>query len=127
MNKPIAYAAVATDASEAVYVTTDKEDAESMCRCEGWMLLPLHHLPVAWQEEAAAVDDAFQRSGVKRTWPDDEPDQIIPMVNAMADEIAHLRLTDKERKALKAILRALYATDYEEEYVTVLGLLERLK
>ena len=53
--------------------------------------MPLHHLPVAWQEEAAAVDTAFQRSGVKRTWPDDEPDQIIPMVNAMADEIIRLK------------------------------------
>lgn len=45
---------------------------------------------------------------------------------AQEAEIARLRLTDKEREALNAILSALYSTDYAEEYVTLRGLLERL-
>lgn len=47
--------------------------------------------PATWQDEQAAVEAAFERSGAARTWPDDEPDQMVPMVNAMADEVARLR------------------------------------
>lgn len=185
-REPVAYAAIATDGSESVYVASLKEQAEAACREYGWMLVPLYPAPPTWQEEAVAVDTAFERSGVKRTWPDDEPDQIIGMVNAMADEIellrgyrdeaesdvsiAHLlvdrlraeiatlrksdpdsqrkeaemetaafqteidyqaeidrlRLTKEERKTLKAVIRALYSTDYDVEYVTLQKMLERL-
>lgn len=124
-KSPIAYAAVAADGSESVYVTRLRERAEACCRESGWFLLPLYAAPPTWQEEVAAVEDAFERSGVKPTWPDDEPGNIGPMAAAMADEIERLRLTAKERYSLKATLRALYATDYEEEYVTLRGLLER--
>lgn len=196
MKEPVAYAAVAADGSESVYVASLKEQAEAACREYGWNLIPLYSGPHTWQEEAIAVEEAFLRSGVKRTQPDDEPDMIIPMVNAMADEIirlkkrfalsgnaenvdwtdiaetgrayadnligepgiselmhrmadeielmrgyrdeaesdaaiAHLlvdklRLTDKEREALNTVVRVLYSTDYEVEYVTLRGLLERL-
>lgn len=125
MNHPMAYAAVAADGSESVYVASLKEQAEACCRENGWFLLPLYAAPPTWQEEVAAVEDAFERSGVKPTWPDDEPGNIGPMAAAMADEIERLRLTAKERESLKATIRALYATDYEEEYVTLRGLLER--
>lgn len=82
--------------------------------------------PPTWQEEVAAVEDAFERSGVNPTWPDDEPGNIGPMAAAMADEIERLRLTDDERQAVKSVVRLLYSTDYDVEYVTLRGLLERL-
>ena len=53
--------------------------------------LPLFDGPPTWQEEVAAVEDAFDRSGVKPTWPDDEPGNIGPMAAAMEAEIARLR------------------------------------
>lgn len=91
MKEPVAYAAVADDGSEAVYVASLREQAEAACREYGWNLVPLYSGPHTWQEEAIAVEEAFLRSGVKRTQPDDEPDMIIPMVNAMADEITRLK------------------------------------
>jgi len=106
-REPVAYAAVATDGSESVYVASLKEQAEAACREYGWMLVPLYPAPPTWQEEASAVDAAFQRSGVKRTWPDDEPDQIIPMVNAMADEIELLRGYRDEAESDASIARLL--------------------
>ena len=53
--------------------------------------LPVFDGPPTWQEEVASVEDAFDRSGVKSTWPDDEPGNIGPMAAAMADEIELLR------------------------------------
>lgn len=91
MNEPVAYAAVAADGSESVYVTRLKEQAEACCRESGWFLLPLYAAPPTWQEEVASVEDAFERSGVEPTWPDDEPGNIGPMAAAMADEIGRLR------------------------------------
>lgn len=91
MPEPMAYAAVSADGSESVYVASLREQAEAACREYGWMLVPLFAGPHTWVEETMAVESAFERSGVKRTQPDDEPDQIIPMVNAMADEIELLR------------------------------------
>ena len=95
MSKPVAYAAVAADGSESVYVTRLKEQAEACCRENGWFLVPLYSAPPTWQEEVAAVEAAFERSGVRPTWPDDEPANIGPMAAAMADEIELLRLTGK--------------------------------
>lgn len=105
--------------------------------------------PATWQEEEIAVQEAFGRSGVKRTQPDDEPDQIIPMVNAMADEIARLRdtvrrfcepmpaistLTDAERDAIERVIPGyeMAATNEGDPELakiaaTLRGLLKRTK
>jgi hypothetical protein len=92
MSKPVAYAAVAADGSESVYVTSVKEQAEACCRENGWFLLPLYAAPPTWQEEVATVEEAFERSGVQPTWPADEAGNIGPMAAAMADEIERLKL-----------------------------------
>ena len=92
MSKPVAYAAVAADDSESVYVASLKEQAEACCRENGWFLLPLYAAPPTWQEEVATVEAAFERSGVKPTWPADEAGSIGPMAGAMADEIGRLRV-----------------------------------
>lgn len=126
MSNPIAYAAIAADGSESVYVASLREQAEACCRENGWFLVPLYAAPPTWQQEVAAVEDAFERSGVKPTWPDDEPGNIGPMAAAMADEIACLRLTVSERQTLKAVIRALRTTDYDVEYVALQKMLERL-
>ena len=92
MSKPVAYAAVAADGSESVYVASLKEQAEACCRENGWFLLPLYAAPPTWQEEVATVEAAFERSGVQPTWPADEAGNIGPMAAAMADEIGRLRV-----------------------------------
>jgi hypothetical protein len=53
--------------------------------------LPVFDGPPTWQEEVASVEEAFERSGVKPTWPDDEAGNIGPMAAAMADEIELLQ------------------------------------
>lgn len=70
--------------------TPANTDAEMIAKFLADMKTVMESKPVTWQEEQAAVEDAFARSGVTRTWPNDEPDQIIPMVNAMADQIQRL-------------------------------------
>jgi hypothetical protein len=90
--KPLAYAAVSADGSESVYVAILKEQAEACCRESGWFLVPLYAAPPTWQDEEAAVEAAFERSGVQPTWPDDEAGNVGPMAEAMADEIERLRL-----------------------------------
>jgi hypothetical protein len=90
-NEPVAYAAVAKDGSESIYVASLREQAEAACREYDWTLIPLYPGPQTWQDENAAVEAAFERSGVKPTWPADEAGNIGPMAEAMADEIARLR------------------------------------
>lgn len=90
-EQPIAYAAIAADGSDSIYVTALKEQAETACREYGWYLVPLGPYPSTWQQEVADVEAAFERSGVKPTWPSDEPGNIGPMANAMAAEIELLR------------------------------------
>jgi hypothetical protein len=51
----------------------------------------LRAAPPTWQEEVASVEAAFERSGVKPTWPADEAGNIGPMAAAMADEIIRLK------------------------------------
>lgn len=63
--------------------------------------------PPTWQEEVASVEDAFDRSGVKSTWPDDEPGNIGPMAAAMADEIELLRGYRDAAEADAAVARLL--------------------
>lgn len=45
MSKPVAYAAVAADGSDSIYVTTSREQAEAACRENGWFLVPLGTYP----------------------------------------------------------------------------------
>jgi hypothetical protein len=134
MSKPVAYAAVAADGSESVYVASLKEQAEACCRENGWFLLPLYAAPPTWQEEVVSVEAAFERSAVQPTWPADEAGNIGPMAAAMADEIGRLRVaihslaerdatlsvqggsvtvtmdatvTDEEREAIEDAIKAL--------------------
>lgn len=95
LYEPFAYAAVATDGSESIYVASLREQAEAACREYDWMLIPLYPGPQTWQDETAAVETAFERSGVKPTWPADEAGNIGPMAAAMADEIERLRQFDR--------------------------------
>lgn len=90
--KPVAFAAVATDGSESIYVASLREQAEAACREYDWTLIPLYAGPQTWQDETAAAEAAFERSGVKPTWPADEAGNIGPMAAAMADEIGRLRV-----------------------------------
>jgi hypothetical protein len=129
MSKPVAYAAVAADGSESVYVASLKEQAEECCRENGWFLSPLYAAPPTWQEEVAAVEAAFERSGVQPTWPDDEAGNVGPMAEAMADDIERLRLAADEREAI-AFFAELRGGDFDSclpHAVTLRNLLERLK
>lgn len=68
-NEPIAYAAVAVDASESTYVTTSREHAEAACREHGWQLLPLYAgggLQLSYQETEVlkSADALFQKCGL---------------------------------------------------------------
>jgi hypothetical protein len=87
--------------------------------------LPVLDGPPTWQEEVASVEDAFDRSGVKSTWPDDEPGNIGPMAAAMADEIRRLRLTDEEREVLKHEVELAEYQQRHDLVATLRGLLER--
>jgi hypothetical protein len=96
--------------------------------------LPVFDGPPTWQEEVATVEAAFERSGVRPTWPADEAGNIGPMAEAMADEIGRLRVaihslaerdatlsvqggsvtvtmdatvTDEEREAIEDAIKAL--------------------
>ena len=86
--------------------------------------------PATWQDECADVENAFARSGVRPTWPDDEPGNIGPMADAMAEEIARLRITDAEREAIDRGSQCLSQNDVlegmAEDAATLRGLLERL-
>ena len=69
--------------------------------------LPVFDGPPTWQEEVASVEDAFDRSGVKPTWPADEAGNIGPMAAAMADEIELLRGYRDAAEADAAVARLL--------------------
>ena len=105
-NEPVAYAAVATDGSESIYVASLREQAEAACREYDWTLIPLYSDPQTWPDEVAAVEAAFERSGVKPTWPADEAGNIGPMAEAMADEIEQLRLAIRRLAEQDATLSA---------------------
>ena len=105
-NEPVAYAAVATDGSESIYVASPREQAEAACREYDWTLIPLYPGPQTWQDETAAVEAAFERSGVKPTWPADETGNIGPMAEAMAAEIEQLRLAIRKLAEQDATLSA---------------------
>lgn len=44
-----------------------------------------------WIEDQIAAEAAFEESGCKRDWPDDEPDTIQRITQCMAREILRLR------------------------------------
>lgn len=88
--------------------------------------LPVFDGPPTWQEEVAAVEEAFERSGVNPTWPDDEPGNIGPMAAAMADEIRRLRLTDAEREVLGHEVELAEYQQRHDLVATLQGLLERM-
>jgi hypothetical protein len=52
-------------------------------------------------EDEIAIEAAWGRTGLKPTWPEDEAGCGVKYANAMADEIARLRLTDAEREAVQ--------------------------
>lgn len=58
MNNPIAYAAVAADGSESIYVSALREQAEEACREYGWTLVPLYAAPTLSDEERWALEYA---------------------------------------------------------------------
>ena len=93
--------------------------------------LPVFDGPPTWQEEVAAVEEAFERSGVNPTWPDDEPANIGPMAAAMADEIERLRLAVAEKNAIRLgelAYPGLRVTDkgkWVDVWATLRGLVER--
>lgn len=69
MSKPVAYAAVAADASESTYVTTSREQADAACREHGWQLVPLYagdSLALSYQETEVlkSADAVFQKCGL---------------------------------------------------------------
>lgn len=131
-NEPVAWLVKGVEydtGCEYEYVTLMKEKAEIAAE-NGGNVIPLFDGPRTWQEEVAAVEDAFDRSGVKPNWPDDEPGNIGPMAAAMEAEIARLRLTDAERGAIESAI-----WDYQQNeacvecadtITTLRGLLERL-
>ena len=58
MSKPVAYAAVAADGSESVYVASLKEQAEACCRENGWFLLPLYAAPLCHDSSQKNLTEA---------------------------------------------------------------------
>lgn len=57
--EPIAYAAVAIDASESIYVAALREQAEAACREYGWQLVPLYARPTLTDAEREALVRAW--------------------------------------------------------------------
>lgn len=100
MSVPIGWAAIAADGSESLRVSAIREQAEELCRAEGWTLVPLYAYPGGWPEAEIAAEAAFEESGCKRDWPDDEPETIQRITQCMAKEIKRLRITDAEREAI---------------------------
>ena len=69
---------------------------------------------ISWHADEIAIEAAWERTGLKPAWPDDEAGCGVKYANAMADEIARLRLTDEERAAVEEAARM--CEEYAEEY-----------
>jgi len=126
-KEPAAWLAVATDGSESSAVYILKEQADAAAREWGWTVVPLYALPSRRAEDEIAIEAAWERTGLKPTWPDDEPGCGVKYAHAMADEILRLRLTAEEREAVEA---AIFSSEVEGERfyaATLRSLLERLK
>lgn len=105
--QPVAWVAFATDGSESSAVYLMQEQAQAAAREWGWQIAPLYPFPALWPEDEIAIEAAWERCGLKPTWPDDEPQTGVRCANAMADEILRLRLTDEERDCVRAAIRFL--------------------
>jgi hypothetical protein len=128
-KEPAAWLAVATDGSESSAVYILKEQADAAAREWGWMVVPLYALPARRAEDEVAIEAAWERSGLKPTWPDDEAGCGVKYATAMADEIERLRLTDEELDAIEHGLERLELhsdTESEQSAATLRSLLERL-
>lgn len=136
-KEPAAWIAVAdADGSESSAVYLLKEQADSAARDWGWMVVPLYAFPSLRPEDEIAIEAAWERTGLKATWPDDEAGCGVKYANVMADEIMRLRsptLTDEEREAIEAAAMSLDGThslDYmrrARQAATLRSLLERTK
>ena len=116
-SRPVAWLAVAADGSESSAVYAIKEQAEAAARDWGWQIVPLYPFPALWPEDEIAIEAAWERTGLKPTWPDDEPQTGVRCANAMADEILRLRLTDEDRDAILFCVSC--AQDYRDTLVDV--------
>jgi hypothetical protein len=133
-NHAAAWLAVAADCSESSAVYLLKEQADAAAREWGWLVFPLYALPARRADDEIAIETAWERSGLKPTWPEDEPGCGVKYAHAMADEIERLRLREDEREAiewfaevLKPLTRLTQVHNREKYKDTLRGLLERLK
>jgi hypothetical protein len=122
-KEPAAWIAVATDGSESSAVYLLKEQADAAAREWGWTVVPLYALPSRRAEDEIAIEAAWERTGLKPTWPDDEAGCGVKYANAMADEIERLRLTDEEREAVEA---SMHGENVATVIATLRSLLSRL-
>ena len=125
-NHPAAWLAVAADGSESSAVYLLKEQADAAAREWGWLVVPLYALPVLRAEDEIAIEAAWGRTGLKPTWPEDEAGCGVKYANAMADEIARLRLTDDEREAIEWCLSLPMLDRDAVRMMPLRSLLERL-
>jgi hypothetical protein len=145
-SQPVAWMAVAIDGSESSAVYAIEEQAMAAATEWGWQVVPLYPFPALWPEDEIAIEAAWERTGLKPTWPADEPMTGVRCANAMADEIEllrgyrdeaeaqaalanlmvdRLRLTAEERKAVDRAIG--WCDDQDTKTITTLrGLLERL-
>jgi hypothetical protein len=123
-KEPAAWIAVATDGSESSAVYLLKEQADAAAREWGWFVVPLYSLPAFWPEDEIAMEAAWERTGLKPTWPEDEAGCGVKYANAMADEIARLRLTDEELAAIEWCI--FQQATPQRTAVTLRRLLDRL-
>lgn len=82
-NEPIAYAAVAADSSESMYVSVYRDRVEQKCREHGWHLVPMYGSPpsTAWQlvhenerlrDEIARLRHAHAGNGLQLSYQETE-------------------------------------------------------
>lgn len=137
IKEPVAWLAAAADGSESSAVYMLKEQAETAAREWGWFIAPLYAFPALWPEDEIAIEAAWERTGLKPAWPEDEPGSPTRYARAMADEIGRLRLTDEERVAINDAVylcgataglanEQANATAWATCAATLRGLLERL-
>ena len=126
-RRSVAWLAVATDGSESSAVYLLKEQADAAAREWGWMVVPLYAFPALWPEDEIAIEAAWERTGLKPTWPNDEPQTGVRCANAMADEILRLRITEEEREAIAGAIESEHSRGAWQWADTLRSLLERTK
>jgi len=107
MSEPLAYAAVAADSSESMYVSVYRDRVEQKCREHGWHLVPMYGSPPS------------------NAW------QLVHENERLRDEVFRLRLTDEEAAAIRLgefAFPGLRVTDngrWVDVWATLRGLIER--